>query len=742
MAETSIKISLELVDKAAQKALGDFISKTGSADKGLNKLNKSGTDTFANIAIGIGKTLNVYDIFAGNLAANLVVKSFEAMTEVASTLFDTFLVKGVGAAAEAQKSLTSLNFALAQSGIYSKDVSTRFQAFAEELQGTTAFEDDLILKNAALIQSLANLDESGLKRATAAALDLSAGLAGKGLSVEAASEALGKAANGNVTALQKMGLQIQKGRDDAETFANALRAVETQFGGAARSQVQTYSGAVSQASNSFGNLTEEIGNFIVKNPAVISVINEASKIFQELTNQLQANDNLIVSLSETFVSFIRVSAFLVTMLDTTIRVFQTLFGIIEIGLAVFAPLGYAFSALTKGVKTANEEIKAFGQNMTDNLTALGSSGDGVLAKMSENMLRLGNAAEAGIGALKIGADGSVEPLNRVGGAVKSLTDETESAQKRLKSFAENLLKQSEDSQTTLDGRLQALSTSYETEKQLLQDKLAAKLILETDYLTQLKAINDQFDADVNNVETLKLEADKARLQQALDAKLISQIQFNNASAQIDANFEKDKQKKQSESIKRDGEIRRDQLAADKKLEEQKLNAVEGTFGALSSLMQTQSKELFEIGKAAAIAQATINTYEAVTKTMASVPYPFNIPLAVAQGIAGFVQVANIARMSPSFEDGGIVPGTSFTGDRVSANVNSGEMILNRRQQRSLFDMANGGGSDQMETLMQTNNQLLSVIAGAVQAGHQIVIDGKEVMNVIRGQLNAGRSFAS
>ena len=46
---------------------------------------------------------------------------------------------------------------------------------------------------------------------------------------------------------------------------------------------------------------------------------------------------------------------------------------------------------------------------------------------------------------------------------------------------------------------------------------------------------------------------------------------------------------------------------------------------------------------------------------------------------------------PAFTNGGIVGGTSFTGDKISANLNSGEMILNKSQQANLFAMANGSG---------------------------------------------------
>lgn len=45
---------------------------------------------------------------------------------------------------------------------------------------------------------------------------------------------------------------------------------------------------------------------------------------------------------------------------------------------------------------------------------------------------------------------------------------------------------------------------------------------------------------------------------------------------------------------------------------------------------------------------------------------------------------------PEFATGGIVPGSSYSGDNVPVLANSGEMILNGAQQRNLFSMINGG----------------------------------------------------
>jgi hypothetical protein len=87
----------------------------------------------------------------------------------------------------------------------------------------------------------------------------------------------------------------------------------------------------------------------------------------------------------------------------------------------------------------------------------------------------------------------------------------------------------------------------------------------------------------------------------------------------------------------------------------------------------------------------------------AVPGPPGIALGIVAAAASttFTQVKlafMAAQKPPSFATGGIVPGTSFTGDNVSANVNSGEMILTQEQQGILFDIANNGNSRGNQTI--------------------------------------------
>ena len=83
-----------------------------------------------------------------------------------------------------------------------------------------------------------------------------------------------------------------------------------------------------------------------------------------------------------------------------------------------------------------------------------------------------------------------------------------------------------------------------------------------------------------------------------------------------------------------------------------------------------------------------------------------------------------------------MPGTSYTGDRVQANVNSGEMILNAQQQKNLWDMANsrGGAVVNMPVTIENN------ASDAVSANAELSQDGLVVMinRIVNAQMAAGK----
>ena len=128
-----------------------------------------------------------------------------------------------------------------------------------------------------------------------------------------------------------------------------------------------------------------------------------------------------------------------------------------------------------------------------------------------------------------------------------------------------------------------------------------------------------------------------------------------------------------------------------------------TLSTISTLQSSNNKTLATIGKAAALTQIAIDGPQAVTKALAAFPPPFNFAAAAAVGTAVAAQAARVSGLA--FEDGGIVPGSSFSGDNVFARVNSGEMVLNRQQQSTLFDMANGASGSSSGTEITTVVQI-------------------------------------
>ena len=103
----------------------------------------------------------------------------------------------------------------------------------------------------------------------------------------------------------------------------------------------------------------------------------------------------------------------------------------------------------------------------------------------------------------------------------------------------------------------------------------------------------------------------------------------------------------------------------------------------------REKEAREKEAVMAIIMATINTALGITKALTLQP-PISFVMAALTAAAGAAQVALIA--SQSFAEGGVVEGSSTTGDRTMIRANSGEMIFNKGQQQRLLALADGTGT--------------------------------------------------
>jgi len=134
---------------------------------------------------------------------------------------------------------------------------------------------------------------------------------------------------------------------------------------------------------------------------------------------------------------------------------------------------------------------------------------------------------------------------------------------------------------------------------------------------------------------------------------------------------------------------------------------EATTGAGRFLrgMADTATQLIAMALSQSIGNAIVGATQSgnATGPAAVVATPAFIATAIGGIIGAFAAI-------PQFATGGIVGGSSFSGDRVMARVNSGEMILNSGQQRNLFSMINGGGnggSQRLEAVIRGSDILLS-----------------------------------
>lgn len=182
----------------------------------------------------------------------------------------------------------------------------------------------------------------------------------------------------------------------------------------------------------------------------------------------------------------------------------------------------------------------------------------------------------------------------------------------------------EQARADMEAKLAVLKEQYATEKELLQMKY-----LEDQVLLEEALLAEQLTRDEYN--QLRLQSEEA-LQTGLN----------------------DIEKKAADKRK---QIAKAEAAA-------KMNIVQTALGGLSTLMNSESKKQFELGKKAAIANSLISTFTGMAKAL-ELGFPVGLIAAAAMGIAGFAQVQNIR--SQQFQGGGSGAGAAGS---VTGSINA------------------------------------------------------------------------
>jgi len=642
----------------------------------------------------------------GVFGGNLITKGFDALVGG----FDAVISIGkeaVDAAAAQEVAVNNLNNALIRSGNYSKEASESILQFAGALQATTVFEDDAVIANAALLESLTNLNANGLKQGISAAADFATVL---GVDLETATRLVAKAAEGNTEAFKRYGVEIKKGSTDAESFANTVDALNKQFGGAATAQLNTYSGSLKAATNAYGDLLEPIGDIIVKNPIVISLFNQVKDLLNETNGEVTGLVPVFQSLVKDGLIAASVGAqVLFDALDGITIVSKGLINILQIvGGVIAVSLVTPIEDLIDGLIFLGSKIPGIGEQFEGLQNPIGGATESIKDFISNGVEGLKNSADGNVfRSLSEGVDSFTVKLLDGAAAVEAANAKTKENNESRKSNEEEVNAAILASRQNLGVEIQALEQQLRDQDIAFREANAA-LDLE------LQGVNDE--AKLQRILEQKLRENEVVFQQELaKAKLIEDAGVRELSIQK-AN---DAKKLADTKATNDKELalKRDLAAQEKQIFNARISAT----SAFLSLGEALAKEGSVVAKGLASANAVVQTYAGATQVLGDPLIPVLAkPALVAATIAN--GLANVARINGvKFAEGGFINGAggaTMGPDTTTAQVRDGEMVLNASQQKQLFDAINGG---------------------SLRSGGDIVIqiNSREIARAVRDEINSG-----
>lgn len=655
-----------------------------------------------------------FEVFKGTLAGNVAFKTLELTARGIGAAFgfmvDTF-GQAITEAANQEVAINNLNQSLARAGILTPQLTQDLLAFSSALQASSTFTDDQAQASLALLASLTRLDGEGLKGATQAAANLATVL---GIDLDSATRLVAKAANGNITAFQRYGIEIRAGATDTETFSNTLKVLNDRFGGAAQGQLRTFSGSLVAVKNAYSDLLEPIGDLLVKNPVVVGLFNAIKNALVAATAALSDNGAAISFIGDAILASLSIFEQLVRTIDGVGRIFTATWNAIQIVVTgATIVIIDTFNILINSLLELGKQLPIVGE---------------LFAKVTNPL----NGLSAGLKQL---ASEDVQQFNDAftkSSALTDFADQIAKVRKETTAFA---------AQSTVQAPAANGTGRTGSEQEENNQILAARRQLYVD-LAQLEAENALAinEADLARKTALGVEREEDLLQQQsfeqqkLELQFIAEeqkAQLIEDSGQRQLALQKVAQQRQLAQTRLTSQQETALLKFQTEQKRQELNTQLSIASNFLNAGLALAREGSVAQKALQTTQAVVNTYTAATNALADTRPSFLAPAAAASIIA--LGLANVARINGAkFAQGGIVGGNSFAGDRVPARVNSGEMILNRQQQTELFNVANGGGNSG-----NSSDLVRQVIDEVKSIPIVVVANGREIARLIRDEKAQG-----
>ena len=374
-------------------------------------------------------------------------------------------------------------------------------------------------------------------------------------------------------------------------------------------------------------------------------------------------------------------------------------------------LANTISLLVAGkFKEAGVTIKEAGKEMVDVVTGV----DGTVDKVSETFTEVTDAvvnyAKGTIEAAKANVElnkaaeiaevriqGLIEKYDREAEILRQRRDdENASFKDRIKANEElGVVLEKQNKQMLEQQQIRVAAAQVEYDK-LANDENLIALMREQNELAAIEAQITGFRSEqLQNESSLQRELQDVKKEIALEGvsqrerELLEVEQQYAELFRLAKNAGEDTVKLEEQKALAINEIRRQQAMADLQVASDSLENIKLLLG-----------EETEAGKAVAVVQSTINTYQGVSEALASAPPPLNFILAATTLAAGLQNVNKILSVQePQFAQGGLVGGYGTgSSDSVSARLSKGESVINARSTRmfkpllSAINEAGGGRS--------------------------------------------------
>lgn len=314
--------------------------------------------------------------------------------------------------------------------------------------------------------------------------------------------------------------------------------------------------------------------------------------------------------------------------------------------------------------------------------------------------------------------------------IKALDDATiEKAQEGndTKYTKEQLLEQLKEKEITLEKeKIRTIAGMHKSEEEAFRERQRQLLDLK-------RAIDASEVLSEEEKEKAKAEIDEKYAQAKIERARTVMEQVNQYTQQA-LQVAQDAAKLMLESIQNEQKL---ELAAlDEKYEKGEMSETEYT-AKMKEIKKKAAQEEYKVKMfqwTASMLAAVANIAEGVSKTIA-LGFPIGLATAPIVAAAGAVQIASIVAskpIPPNFAHGGIVGGSSYYGDNVNANVNSGEMITNFPQQKRLWAMLNGERQYKPSFPITVNNTQSNRVSAYAQEQN-----GEVFIEIIDKHINKG-----